>query len=425
MDLREEKSFILSNTPGPPSMVTSVVTVSALKKCRVCRYAFVLIAICALVAVGFYTTGEYDSAPYPPSRVIRSVHWSKSSLLTAAPGSDLWPVAWASDGNLYTAWGDGGGFGGDNRRGRVSTGIARLTGTPPDFTPTNINGGVGSEVEPTWGCSDCGKTAGLLSVDGVLYAWVNMQGQTSAAITQHSRLAWSSDLGRTWTYSDWSFPDTRDDRFQPSTFVRFGMDYAGASDRYVYSYGGRWVYSQGPENSLYLMRADRAQLRYRNAWQFFTGFDDAGNPRWSSDIRSRHPVFTDPRGVNNLGLASVVYNRALQRFILTVAHRPDRSTGPAPDAGHLGIFDAPTPWGPWSTVAYYHNWLRLGGSEALIYEIPAKWIGPAGKRFWMIFSSSDRDSFNLIHGEFELADDTLAADSLNSRDTDSGEPLQP
>ena len=52
------------------------------------------------------------AAPYPPSRMIEGITWHWETHRTAAPGSDLWPVTWAADGHLYTAWGDGGGFGG-------------------------------------------------------------------------------------------------------------------------------------------------------------------------------------------------------------------------------------------------------------------------------------------------------------------------
>lgn len=391
---------------------------------RVIWSTFALAAICSPIAACNNDAEEQFSPPYPHSVLISSVDWARDSLFTAAPGSDLWPIAWAADGNLYTSWGDGGGFGGDNRRGRVSMGIARLAGSAAAFTAANINGGVGSEVPPTWDCANCGKTAGLISVDGVLYAWINMQGQVSGPVAPRSRLAWSSDFGKTWTFSDWFFPDPADIRFQPATFVHFGKDYTGARDRYVYSYGGRWIHSQGPENSLYLIRADRSRLRERSAWQVFAGLDGAGEPRWSSAIRSRRPVFTDPHGVNNLGLASVVYNRPLHRFILTVAHRTVRGDTRA-DAGRLGIFEAPTPWGPWSTVAYYTNWMGLGDHEALIYEIPAKWIGPEGKQFWMIFSSGDADSFNLVRGSFEPANAKAPIRSSGDNEGSSRRRLQP
>ncbi len=114
-------------------------------------------------------------APYPPGSVIKSVTWDFASLIRLAPGSDLWPVTWGQDDKLYVSWGDGGGFGGNNRNGRVSMGIARIDGSPTDFTTKNINGGVDSNKIASWDCSHCGKTASLLSVDGVLYSWINIQ----------------------------------------------------------------------------------------------------------------------------------------------------------------------------------------------------------------------------------------------------------
>ena len=50
-------------------------------------------------------------APYPPSPVIRGVHWApKASIIRQARGSDNWPLTWADDDDLYTAYGDGTGF---------------------------------------------------------------------------------------------------------------------------------------------------------------------------------------------------------------------------------------------------------------------------------------------------------------------------
>ncbi len=47
-------------------------------------------------------------APYPPSPVIAGIDWHWPTYTHAGEGSDLWPVTWAADNLLYTAWGDGG-----------------------------------------------------------------------------------------------------------------------------------------------------------------------------------------------------------------------------------------------------------------------------------------------------------------------------
>ncbi|MCP4422874.1 MAG: hypothetical protein GY803_00115, partial [Chloroflexi bacterium] len=53
-----------------------------------------------------------QATPYPDSPVIADIAWDWDSYVQAAPGSDLWPTTWAADGNIYSSWGDGGGFGG-------------------------------------------------------------------------------------------------------------------------------------------------------------------------------------------------------------------------------------------------------------------------------------------------------------------------
>ena len=65
-----------------------------------------------LLSVGGTGAWSGPVAPYPPSDLIRNMAWHWETYTNAAIGSDLWPVTWGPDDNLYTAWGDGGGFGG-------------------------------------------------------------------------------------------------------------------------------------------------------------------------------------------------------------------------------------------------------------------------------------------------------------------------
>ncbi len=335
--------------------------------------------------------------PYPPSSVIDSIDWHWDTHVQEAPGSDLWPTTWAADDNLYTSWGDGGGFGGANRDGRVSLGFARIEGPPESYVGYNVWGGKNPENLATFD----GKTAGMLSVDGVLYAWINMQDGNPP----NFKLAWSSHLGTTWQLSNWEFPKTG--TFFPSTFLNFGKDYAGARDGYVYSYGAKWTETQGPENNVYLMRAPKEQITDRNAYEFFMGLNANGNTTWTSDVDQRQPVFIDPNGVGNNGLATVVYNLEIDRYLLTVGHRPPGGSYVSGTRGRLGIFDAPEPWGPWTTVVYYNNWGNFGDSgETLGYHLPTKWISGDGKTLWLVFSSTgELDSFNLVKGTLTLKPD--------------------
>jgi len=331
-------------------------------------------------------------APYPLSPVIAGITWDFDRLVRLAPGSDLWPVTWADDGHLYTSWGDGGGFGGTNSQGRVSLGFARIEGAPSSFKGVNVWGGHRGSHKPTFK----GKTAGIICVEGVLYAWINMQNGNPP----DHRLAWSSDHGATWQLSKWAFP--KNGRFFPATFLNFGRNNAGARDAHVYSYGAQWIYAHGGEDNLYLVRVRKDKMKERGAYEFFAGLDAKGKPLWNADVEKREPIFTDPNGVANAGLAHVVLNPGIKRYILTVGHRPKGESKRA-GVGQLGVFDAPEPWGPWTTIAYYEAWGGFGKGECLGYDMPTKWISRDGTTLWLVFSSQGAlDSFNLVKGTLTL-----------------------
>src|SRR3954466_6780194 len=113
---------------------------------------------------------ERVNAPYPESAVIKGVTWHWETHQKTAPGSDLWPVTWAADGNIYAAWGDGGGFGGTDQDGRVAMGFAQIKDGPENFKGENINGGKNPANPASFLKS--GKCGGIVAVGEVLYAWV-------------------------------------------------------------------------------------------------------------------------------------------------------------------------------------------------------------------------------------------------------------
>ncbi|MDB5172794.1 MAG: hypothetical protein JWN51_1567, partial [Phycisphaerales bacterium] len=338
--------------------------------------------------------GQKSKPPYPPSTAIGRLIWHWDSLQTAAPGSDLWPVTWAKDDNLYLAWGDGGGFGGTDQDGRVALGFARIEGTPQQFIGINVNGGKHPEHRAPF--PEHGKAGGILAVGDRLYAWLNTQNGKWPGVDQ--ALIWSDDQGATWKQSQWVFPKGNGN-LKPATFLNFGKGHTGAPTRlqgYVYFYGQR----QGEKNDTFLGRAPTDKLTNRTALEFFSGHDRE-TPTWSSDVSHARPVFTDAHPTGDL--ASVVYVPALKRYLLTNFH-----TGP----GELGVFDAPQPWGPWTTVGYYDEWGRMGAEgEGLTCSFPAKWISPDGLTLWCVFSAygegpkrgiNAHDKFNLVKATLEL-----------------------
>ncbi len=348
-----------------------------------CRLTLVLLASSCLM----FSISRAEAPPYPQSPVIKQITWHPDTLKSAAPGSDLWPVTWGPDGHIYTSWGDGGGFGGTNSDGRVSMGFACIEGPPEDYIAVNINGGVDCGNPASF--PKRGKTGGIVSVDGVLYAWLNRQDGPWPSVNQS--LIWSTDHGATWKESSWKWPKGQG-RFKPDTFLQFSRDYTGSRDDYVYFYGrNETEWGKGAHG--YLGRVHRTRLRTRNAYEFFAGLDEKDAPIWSSDVSEREPHFTDTAGAEGI---QVVYNPAIKRYLLTV-HRGDQGT--------LGVFDAAEPWGPWTTVAYYDNWLNLKGAglkrEMLFINIPTKWISADGKTLWVIFTGG-QDRFNMVRATLSL-----------------------
>lgn len=327
--------------------------------------------------------------PYPQSQVITGVQYDLGSHQRLAPGSDNWPITWGDDGHQYTSFGDGGGFGGTNSDGRVSLGVARVEGGASSYTGHNVWGGKSPETAASFG----GKSYGILSVGGTLYLWV-APGSNTQNFSQQTLYA-STDHGHTWSSAGWSF--TQAESLVLPTFLQFGQGYAGARDNYVYIYAirlhdGSALKVQTP-GQIDLLRVDRTQILQRTAYEFFAGLNGQGQPTWTADIGARQPVFEDSNGVG--WNASVSYNAPLGRYLLCTEHS-------ASFEGNLGMFDAPEPWGPWTTVSYDANWQGFGST--FFWNFSNKWLSPDGHDFVLVFTGTDtsggNDSWNTVEGSF-------------------------
>ena len=321
--------------------------------------------------------------PYPPSSVITGVTWDFSSIVQLCPGSDNWPITWSDDDHQYTSWGDGGGFGGTNSDGRVSLGFARVEGGATNYTGINVWGGKNPENPATFG----GKSYGIISVRGILYAWWG--GGSDNTFTAETRMLISTDKSKTWTQSSWKF--VRADNLYGGSFLNFGRDNAGARDNFVYSYfprGSSWgLHKPGRVD---LARVPNDKIMDKAAYQWFAGLDGSGNPTWSATLANRQHAFEDPNGVRT---TSVTYDPGLGRYLLTNQHT---QVGTGSGTNQFGIFEAPEPWGPWRTVTYETNW--AGGNGNISFYFAPKWFSPDGKDFTMIYTKADH--WGSIRGRF-------------------------
>ncbi|WP_197138091.1 DUF4185 domain-containing protein [Crateriforma conspicua] len=295
-------------------------------------------------------------------------------------------------------------------------GFARIEGDPKNYRGINVWGGFQAENPATFH----GKSWATISIDGELFMWVvpdKPKGKKYRNHYEYIELAHSTDKGASWTKADWRFEEG--ERLTIPTFLNFGKDNSGVPSGYgdyVYSY---FVAPQDPEMEqqgpngvelivhqpgvLYLARVQTSKLMIsRDGYEFFAGFDKKGEPRWGS-LTEKQPVFEDANGAG--WCLSASYHPTLQRVLLATQHERNRS-------GLIGIFDAPTPWGPWTTVEYYETSSPFGavraGSELpwkqniFFVAFPTKWFDE--DRFTLNFTGAgrgkDNDSFNTIEGRF-------------------------
>lgn len=292
--------------------------------------------------------------PYLKSTAIRGVSFaSAASVIRKGIDSDNWPLTWADDDDIYTSYGDGSGF--EPRiKEKLSMGFAKVQGSPADFRGMNIRTATGEAK----GDGPAGaKASGMVMVDGVLYLWVRN--------VKNSQLLWSNDHAATW---ETGFKFERG--FGSPAFLNFGKNYSGAPDEFVYAYSQEGPSAYETDDGVVLARAPKSKLRNRDAWQFFAGMRGE-RPEWSPDIATVKPVFRFPKHCQRV---DAVYHAATKRYLLIVGYN---------HAGGWGIYDAPRPWGPWSTAFHTEYW-GLGGTHG--YRIPAKWITNGGHSLSLVFS---------------------------------------
>jgi hypothetical protein len=308
--------------------------------------------------------GDIDVAPYPRSTIITDLAWAPAETIVRHGDGDNWPMTWADDDALYTAYGDDTGF--DSEIERLSLGFARLIGGPQDFSAMNI-----PSPDEQVGFGQAGKKAsGMLMVDGVLYMWV----RNADKLGRQCQLAVSWDYARTWEWSDWRFAE-----FGYCTFINYGKNYAGARDDYVYTVTHDHPNAYEAGDHFVLMRVPKNRVADRAAYEFFVRVDEAGAPVWSADVDERGPVFTH---VGNARRSGISYNAALGRYLWWQG-LPVKN--PRKEGG-FGVYEAPEPWGPWRTVYYTKLW-DVGPGET--GSFPTKWMSADGATVHLVFSGAD------------------------------------
>lgn len=314
-----------------------------------------------------------STPPYPPSPVLSGIEWdSPSSIVRLAPGSDNFPSAWCDDDSLLVAYGDGNGFTPLTPE-KLSLGFARVTGTPPTITGSNLRTVTGEQH----GDGRQGrKASGLTMIDGTLYLLARNAG--------NAQLAWSTDRGATWQWSDWKFTES----FGCPAFVSFGRNGVGARDEFVYVVSPDAPTAYTRADRLVLARVPRTRLREASAYVYFVRRAQDGSAIWSKEISQRGGIFENAGACYR---SHITYHPGLKRYLLTTIGRGTDTRY----AGGFAIFDAPEPWGPWTTVFHTDTW-DVGPGES--NHFPAKWFDADGLGGWLLFSGDD--GFSVRHARF-------------------------
>jgi hypothetical protein len=331
-------------------------------------------------------------AVYPQSSVISSVVWDFDGRVKAGPGSDLWPVTWGKNGVTYVAWGDGGGPNGTNNMCRTNFGLAKLTGSPPNYGFTAIWGckadGTGCTAGATHNAACDAPYGGVIATWGVPYGLTAVDNTLYALMYTDStgnHLLSSANYGQSWSDAG-SFDYNSNGTFIPTGFVKHGAGDAGGSGTYLYIIG----YKIG-STFITLARAPKASVTNTATWEYFTG--TSGSPSWGS-VGSATQIFNhDVSG----GSVAIQYFPVIGKYILTEQRN---------SVQQFGVYEAANPWGPWFTVYYNDTWGNYGTSVGEGTSIVGSSINGTDTEFYMTFSGDatpvDWDNYNLIKGTFVL-----------------------
>jgi hypothetical protein len=398
-----------------------------------------------------YAASPENDTPFPDSELIVDAQWTTPRYYPNADlqHADIIPVTWASDGFSYTT-GDDGSVG----PVKGTTVIARIDGTPPaDNTVPDMDFQLLAHDPFTFGCpksvtpQSC-YSIGLTNVNGVFYADTFEGGYPYPSVpgykNGYARMEYS--VGKiaqnSWVQGSENFPKPVDSGVL--SFVEIGRGEAshdgcpeskfphGCVYAIVLQDGYRTKFpldlDQFNANQVYLARmaVGTPENHYQEIadprrWQWFSGFDQNGNPTWLPATDSQLPQMirsisyprkgmpgcaagTDvncrfwnnaPGKAGHMNYPHMAWDAALHRYFLTFTdwyyrdYNPPSENGPLVQGGAEGVvLEAPHPWGPWSFVARIPY---LGSGNGYSPSFPVQWMSPmtsAGQDLWMVWAAN-------------------------------------
>jgi hypothetical protein len=321
------------------------------------------------------------------------------SIITKSDG-DLWPCAWADDGALYTANGDGKGF--DLSAEWCDIVVNKVEGDVNHLRGERLSGPAGIGGVFTDEMKYNRKPTGMAAAEGKLFLAVqNLNKETGYGGFDDvpcASICVSHDKGKSWKYD--SFKPMFDNyQFTTVIFLDYGQN-NNNSDGYMYAYGldNNWRASfckkvEDP-TKLYLARVQPDHVLDISRWEFFSGLNKNNNPEYSNHLQDRVPVLEDTRKVlvtpppgknaaenymSVISQGSIVYNKPLDCYIYS-----------SWTENTFEFYQSSKPWGPFTLFLSYnfgfYPWTdnHYGGYATVI---PSKFISQDGRTMYVVSST--------------------------------------
>ncbi len=347
---------------------------------------------------------------------------------------DNWCITWAKDNSQITSMCDG------NWLNNPVTGyrnhLYRIIGDADDFQREDIpDYPVLSDTISYFGY-------GIISVDGNIYSAVSKTPDVHwSGPFLGVKLLKSPDNGNTWfrvdrngnelqlepldsmrnvvndaemfSLEEYGLPHKEQLSYPFSyfDFVQCGQDNSAAKDDYLYIYSPESAFSY----MLTMARVQKDKLGIRSEWEYFTGYDDNNQPRWSGDIEEREAVYEYPQKSSNghyfgwySWLPSIVWNKGLGLYIMvnggtygghgmTNSDVDYYSGWMHEESGSLGFWYAENPYGPWKQFYYTEYWIVDEDNLNYQPKLSPKWISEDGKKMTLIWSDAKENETGESH----------------------------
>ncbi len=243
--------------------------------------------------------------------------------------------------------------------------------TADELIPSQHNAGDCQDTEAP-GCEVTAiPTYGFVSQGRLFLAYMSVHhwGDASVWDVNYSSFAMSADSGKTWTVErknvHWG---------AKSNFAQVAVtpDPAGTHLLFYGIPGGRF-------GAVKLMRTANAwqSVLAPGDYQYFSGVDAAGQPRWSSSPTKDVTVASAP-----VGELSVIYDPGLKRWLMTYLQGGNDQIRPSSD--DLVIRDAPNYWGPWSAPVTLVSHARFPGLYGAFMN--SHFLAQNGKELYFVMS---------------------------------------